>query len=38
VNNITTSEYVLERGDLKQGLYLVELRGYKIYRGKIVVE
>jgi len=38
IDNITTSEYVLEKGDLKEGFYIVELRGPKIYRGKIVVE
>jgi len=38
VDNITTSEYVLEKGDLKQGFYFVELRGPIIYRGKIIVE
>ena len=38
VNDITTSEYVLKRGDMKEGIYFVELRGPKIYRGKIVIE
>jgi len=38
VDNITTSEYVLEKGDLKEGFYFVELRGPKVYRGKIVIE
>ena len=38
VEDITTSEYVLKKGDLKGGLYFIELRGPKIYRGKIVIE
>ena len=38
VNDITTSEFVLERGDLEQGIYFLELRGPRIYKGKIVIE
>jgi len=38
VDGITISEYILKKGDLKEGLYFIELRGPKIYRGKIVVE
>ncbi|MFC2111985.1 right-handed parallel beta-helix repeat-containing protein [Bacteroidota bacterium] len=38
VDDITTSDYVLERGDLKLGFYFIEMRGSKIYRGKIVIE
>ncbi len=38
VDNIYTSIYVLEKGDLKEGFYFVELRGPNIYRGKIVIE
>ena len=38
VDDITTSEYILEKGDLKQGFYFVELRGNEIYRGKIIIE
>ncbi|MFC2081241.1 T9SS type A sorting domain-containing protein, partial [Bacteroidota bacterium] len=38
VDDITTSEYVLQKGDLKKGLYFIELRGPKTYRGKIVIE
>lgn len=38
VEDITTSEYVLEKGDLKEGMYFVELRGTKIWRGKIIIE
>ena len=38
VDDITTSEYVLQKGDLKEGLYFIELRGPEIYRGKIVIK
>ena len=38
INDITASEYVLEKGDLKEGFYFVELRGPCIYRGKIIIE
>ncbi|HDY89732.1 MAG TPA: T9SS type A sorting domain-containing protein [bacterium] len=38
VDGITTSEYVLKKGELKNGLYFIELRGPKIYRGEIVIE
>ncbi|KPK81088.1 MAG: hypothetical protein AMS27_15755 [Bacteroides sp. SM23_62_1] len=38
VNDITTSEFVLERENLKEGFYFIELRGPEIYRGKIIVE
>ncbi|MFC2081277.1 hypothetical protein ACFLR8_03615, partial [Bacteroidota bacterium] len=38
VDDINTSEYVLEKGELKAGLYFIELRGPEIYRGKIVME
>jgi hypothetical protein len=38
VDDITTPEYILEKGNLKQGFYFIELRGSNIYRGKIVVE
>jgi len=38
VDGITTSEHVMEKGDLMEGLYFIELRGPKIYRGKIVIE
>ncbi len=37
-DGITTSEYVVRRADLKPGLYFIELRGPKIYRGKLVIE
>ena len=38
VENIRTSTYILKKGDLKEGLYIVELRGAKIYRAEIVIE
>jgi hypothetical protein len=38
MNNITTSEYVLRRDDLKPGLYFIELGGPKIYRGKLIIK
>ncbi|MFC2116468.1 CUB domain-containing protein [Bacteroidota bacterium] len=38
VNDITTSDYVLQKGDLGNGLYFIELRGTENYRGKIVIE
>jgi hypothetical protein len=38
VDNITTSEYILEKGDLKQGIYFIELRGLETIRDKIVIE
>jgi len=36
--NIVTDEMILERGTLPRGLYLLELRGVEIYRGKIIIE
>jgi hypothetical protein len=38
VNNIVDSLYILEKKDLEKGLYLLQLRGDKIYRARIVVE
>lgn len=38
VDNITTSQYVLEKGDMKEGFYFIELKGFKLYRGHIIVE
>ncbi|KPK85672.1 MAG: hypothetical protein AMS27_06655 [Bacteroides sp. SM23_62_1] len=37
VEDINTSEYVLKKGELPSGLYLIELRGSEIYRGKIIL-
>ncbi len=38
INDISGSEYILERNDLQQGYYIIELSGDRIYRGRIVVE
>jgi hypothetical protein len=38
VNDIATSEYTLERKDLEKGIYLIELRGPELFRGKIIIE
>jgi len=38
LNNITSSEIILDRRKLPAGLYLIELRGPNIYRGKIIIE
>jgi hypothetical protein len=37
-DDIKTSEYLLERGDLSQGFYFIELRGNNIYRARIIIE
>ena len=37
-DNISGSEYILERNDLEEGYYIIELCGDKIYRGRIIVE
>lgn len=38
VDNISTSVFNLERENLNAGFYTVELRGDKVYRGRIIVE
>jgi len=38
VNNISSSEYILDRESLVEGIYFVELRGPKIFRGKLIIE
>jgi hypothetical protein len=38
INDISGSEYLLERNDLQKGYYIIEMSGDKIYRGRIVVE
>ena len=38
VNDIKSSEFIIEKGDLKEGFYFIELRGPGNYRGKIVIE
>jgi hypothetical protein len=37
IRQITNSEIILTRGDLKTGFYVFELRGENTYRGKFVV-
>jgi len=37
-HGITASKYVLEKRNLEKGIYFIELRGEKFFRGKIVVE
>jgi hypothetical protein len=32
------AQLTIERGNLKPGIYFVELKAYRIYRGKLVVE
>ena len=36
--DIRNSRLYIEKGNLEKGLYLIELRGEKIYRGKLMVE
>jgi hypothetical protein len=38
IDNITSYEYELEKGNLKEGFYFVELKGPKIFRGKVLIE
>jgi len=38
IRQITNSEIILTRGDLKTGFYVFELRGENTYRGKFVVK
>jgi len=37
VDNINSSRYVFEKGDMKEGFYFIELRGPEIYKGKLIV-
>jgi hypothetical protein len=37
-NALQNHQIVIERGDLKAGIYFVEMRGEKVYRGKLIVE
>jgi len=37
-NHINTSEFVLEKGGLREGLYFIELSGPEVYRARIVIE
>ena len=38
VNDVRTTDFVLEKEDLIPGFYIIELRGEKILRGKIIIE
>jgi len=38
VENITDDRIEFHRGEMKAGLYLIELRCPKIYRGRIILE
>lgn len=38
IDDIYSSEYALEKGNLKEGFYFIELNGPKIFRGKIIIE
>lgn len=38
IQNITGNQLAIEKGNLSGGIYFIELRGEKTYRGKIVVE
>jgi hypothetical protein len=38
VDGITTSEYVLKKDNLRKGLYFIEIRGNKIFHGKLLIE
>ncbi len=36
--NINTGEFTIRREGLEKGIYLIELKGRKTYRGKLLVE
>ena len=38
VNNIAGTEYILEKDNLKEGYYIIELGGDTIYRGRVIVD
>ncbi len=38
MEGITGTEFILEKGGLKNGLYFIEMNGPKTFRGKIVIE
>ena len=38
VNDITNSDYVLKRGELKEGMYFIELIGSQTFRCKIIMD
>jgi len=35
---LTNNQTVIERGVLKAGVYFVKMRGYRLYRGKLIIE
>ena len=37
VDEIKTSEYVMKKGNLEKGLYFIEIRGDRTFRGKIII-
>ena len=38
IQNITDEVYVLKSGDLKAGIYFIELSGPEVYRARIIIE
>jgi hypothetical protein len=38
MDNITSDKIELERGNLPKGVYIIEFKGAKVFRGKIVVK
>jgi uncharacterized protein (TIGR02145 family) len=38
ISDIKTSIYILEKGDIQEGFYIIELRGPQLYRERIIVE
>ncbi len=38
VSDITSSTFTIEKGNLSEGVYFIELIGPEIYRGKILIE
>ncbi len=35
---ISGNSYVLEKGELSKGLYLIELIGDQVFRGKLIIK
>ncbi len=38
IDDITDDKIEINREGLSEGLYLIELRGPKLYRGKVLIE
>ena len=38
INHITGSKYELKRGNLEKGLYLIEMRCVKVFRGRVLIQ